>query len=79
MPGVNENFPDLPDDASEIIEDTLNREAQRRKALEIALEGFKEAKTEEERILLATRIKQFSDILEEYRNMYPEILRDIDE
>lgn len=72
----NHELPAIPDDLTELIEDTHDREHQRRKALEVALREAAAAKSDEVRQVWVLRAMEFGDILEEYTAMYPELFPD---
>lgn len=72
----DDDLPQIPDDIAGLEEDIFDREAQRRKALEIALEQAKSATSQEERDFWMVKAMDFGDILEQYKGLYPELLSD---
>lgn len=71
------NLPQIPDDISGLEQDVRDREVQRRKALEVALEKAKSATSQEEKDFWIVKAMEFGDILEQYKGLYPELLSDI--
>lgn len=66
-------LPETPNDISRLVEDIQDREAQRRKAVEINLENAKAASSEDERDYWLVKAMEFGDILDEYKSQYPEL------
>lgn len=66
-------LPEIPGDISELVKDIEDREAQRRKAVEIMLERASTAISDDERDMWLFEAEKMEGILDEYkRNMYPE-------
>ena len=71
----DENLPPAPEDISELVDDLHDREAQRRKALRILLARAEAAETQDEREHWMLKAMEFGDILDEFRDQFPELFR----
>lgn len=58
------------------MEDIHDRADQRTKAVEICLENAKNATSQKERDYWMVSAMEFGDILDEYKNRYPELFFD---
>lgn len=72
----DENFPEIPDDISAMVDGIYDREEQRRKAVEILLDRAMDSPSREERDRLMLKASEFGDILEEFRGQFPELFPD---